>query len=110
MPLLKNGPRTPSSLLQPQRWGERGKATTSIDPLQRQRPSPATTDLAFPTQLESGDLVDVEDVASDEVMNVDLDSTDGEDEIVIADDLAEDDDLEEHTEVGALVPPVREGT
>lgn len=59
--------------------------------------------------LESGDLMDVEDPTGAD-MKLDLESTHaGADDIVIADDLAEDatDDTDEHTETGATVPPFR---
>jgi len=56
--------------------------------------------------LESSDLLDVEDPTGAD-MKVDLDAN--HEEIVIADDLAEDapDDTDEHTETGATVPPFR---
>lgn len=59
--------------------------------------------------LESGDLMDVEDPTGAD-MKLDFESTHaGADDIVIADDLAEDatDDTDEHTETGATVPPFR---
>ncbi|MBX3262122.1 MAG: tetratricopeptide repeat protein [Labilithrix sp.] len=62
--------------------------------------------------LESGDIVDVEDPTGAD-MKLDLETThvspEDDDEIVIADDLAEDavDDGDEHTETGATVPPQR---
>ncbi len=69
---------------------------------------PATLEGGAPTphDLESGDLMDVEDPTGAD-MKVDLEATHAgrEDEVVIADDLAEDD--EEHTDTGATVPPFR---
>ena len=59
--------------------------------------------------LESSDLLDVEDPTGTD-MKVDLEATHASsDDIVIADDLAEDapDDTDEHTETGGTVPPFR---
>jgi hypothetical protein len=72
--------------------------------------APETIDgsaLGTPQDLESGDLMDVEDPTGAD-MKVDLEATHAgrEDEVVIADDLAEDDE-EEHTDTGATVPPYR---
>ena len=75
------------------------------------RSGPETDDVSTSPSdaLESGDLMDVEDPTGAD-MKVDLETTHTSgDEIVIADDLAEDapDDTDEHTETGATVPPFR---
>ena len=70
---------------------------------------PEGVSTATSEDLESGDLMDVEDPTGAD-MKLDLESTHaGNDDIVIADDLAEDasDDTDEHTETGATVPPFR---
>lgn len=57
-----------------------------------------------PSDIGSNDILD-----ADEPIGSDLKLEDDDDEIVIADDLAEDagDELEEHTDTGATVPPYR---
>ncbi|MBX3209257.1 MAG: tetratricopeptide repeat protein [Labilithrix sp.] len=77
---------------------------------------PETVDAAPATAgdaLESGDIMDVEDPTGAD-MRVDLETTHvgpEDDEIVIADDLAEDaDDVDEHTQTGAVAPPYSEET
>ena len=76
------------------------------------RAGPDTVDagIAPGEALESGDLMDVEDPTGTD-MKVDLETTHtgSVDDIVIADDLAEDatDDTDEHTETGATLPPFR---
>lgn len=83
----------------------------------------ATGESAAAQDVESGELVDVED-PTNAGTNVDLESTHArgkgdDDEIVIADDLAEEVDDEakddhrgdddEHTDAGGTVPPLRSG-
>lgn len=79
----------------------------------------ATGESAVPQELGSGELVDADDTGVGLDMDRQLETTNvgankDDDEIVIADDLAVDDDSkpaidEEHTDVGVPVPPIRSG-
>jgi tetratricopeptide (TPR) repeat protein len=76
-------------------------------PRQATEPNIAVGD-DVPSDLESGDLMmEVEDPTGTKAeSDLELTNTDGDDDIVIADDLALD-DADEHTDAGANIPPFR---
>jgi cellulose synthase operon protein C len=111
-PSVVSGPETESVSTSLSDLLEEGRARAQALEAGRARVQALSAGSARVQALESADLVDAEDPTGAD-MKVDLDAVhtieDDDDEIVIADDLAEDapDDVEEHTEAGTSVPPFR---